>query len=52
MENELHKTIFFLLWAETEKPNMMYGGHTIKEAIDALANIMGVDAEKMRQLVK
>jgi hypothetical protein len=49
--HNLHQTIFFLLWAEQQDPKMMYGGHTVAEAIDALADIMGVDATKLRELI-
>lgn len=45
----LHKLVFFLLWAEKHDPAMMWGGHTISEAIEALADIIGVSADVLRQ---
>lgn len=50
MQHELHKTIFFLLWLERDDPSAMYATYTVTEAIDALADIMGVDATKLREL--
>lgn len=45
----LHKLVFFLLWAEKHDPKMMWGGHTISEAMDALADLMGVSADVLRK---
>lgn len=41
--------IYFLYWAEQQDPKMMYGSHTVAEAFDAIAAIMGVPADKLRE---
>jgi hypothetical protein len=51
MNEHLYKLTFFLLWAEKHEPDMMRGSHTVGEAIEALAAIIGCPVEKLRELI-
>ncbi len=50
MNDSLYKLVFFLLFAEQHNKNMMFGGYNIDEVVDALADIMKVPADKLREL--
>ena len=50
MNDDIYKLVFFLLWAEKQDNNMMFGGYNIDEVVNALANIMKVPADKLREL--
>jgi hypothetical protein len=50
MNESLYKLVFFLLFAERQDENMMFGGHSINEVVDALADIMKVPPDKLREL--
>ena len=50
--NEHHANlVFFLLWAERQDPNQMWGGIQIAEAIDSLAAIIDRDPNELRKLI-
>lgn len=51
MNEDLTKVVFFLLWAETHDPSMIFGGHKVGEALEGLASIIGVPVEKLRELI-
>jgi hypothetical protein len=50
MNDNLYKLVFFLLFAEKQDDKMMFGGHSINEVVDALAEIMKVPPDKLREL--
>jgi len=51
MDDHLYKLVFFLLWAEQHNPKMMYGSHTVGEALESLAAIMRVSVDELRELI-
>jgi hypothetical protein len=51
MNEHYTNIVFFLLWAERQDPNMLFGGIRITEAIDSLAVIMNVDPYQLRELI-
>jgi hypothetical protein len=50
MNDNLYKLVFFLLFAEKQDSNMMFGGYNIDEVVNALADIMKVPPDKLREL--
>ena len=51
MNEHLANLVFFLLWAEKNDPNQMWGGIQIAEAIDSLAAIIDRDPNELRKLI-
>lgn len=51
MNQHLANVVFFLLWAERQDKNMMWGGITVGEAIDSLAAIIDCDPQDLRRLI-
>jgi len=51
MNEHYANLVFFLLWAEQQDQNMMWGGVRISDAIDSLAAIIGKDPEQLRELI-
>jgi hypothetical protein len=51
MNDHLYKLVFFLLYAERDDPKMMYGSHTVGEALEVVAAIMHVNVEELRKLI-
>jgi hypothetical protein len=51
MNENFANLVFFLLWAERDDPNQMWGGIRIADAIDSLAAIAGWDSTQMRELI-
>lgn len=51
MDEHLANLVFFLLWAEQDNPNQMWGGIRIADAIDSLAAIIGRDPKQLRELI-
>lgn len=51
MNEHLANLVFFLLWAEQQDPNMMWGGIEISDAVNSLAAILGKDPEQLRELI-
>ena len=50
--NEHHANlVFFLLWAERQDPNQMWGGIQIADAVDSLAAILNKDPNELRKLI-
>lgn len=44
----LSPIVYFLLWAEAEDPNMMFGGYKAKDVVDSLAKLFNISSEKLR----
>jgi hypothetical protein len=51
-KDALYPIVFFLLWAERDDPNMMYGSHKIKDVVDNLAKLLHADPQEMRGLLE
>lgn len=51
MNEHFANLVFFLLWAERDDPKMMYGSHTVSEALESLAAIMRVSVDELRGLI-
>ena len=48
----MERLVFFLLWAEVQDPKMMFGGHRVGEAVDALEDLMRAPRGSLRELIK
>lgn len=44
--------VFFLLWAEHQDANQMWGGIPIADAVDSLAAILNKDPNELRELIQ
>lgn len=51
MNEHFANLVFFLLWAERQDPNQMWGGIQIAEAVDSLAAIIDRDPTQLRELI-
>lgn len=51
MNEHYANVVFFLLWAERQDPNQMWGGIQIRDAVDSMAAIIGKDPEQLRELI-
>lgn len=41
--------VAFLVWLEKDNPNVMYGARHIRDAVNSMAAIMGVDPVVLRE---
>ena len=51
MNEHFANIVFFLLWAEQQDPNMMWGGIKVSDAVDSMAAIIDRDPKQLRELI-